>query len=256
MPFNEPLQYLSGFGNEFQSEALPGALPQLQNNPRICPYGLYAEQISGSAFTAPRHENRRSWLYRIRPSVTHEPFHPLNFPSEALTSDFSRGVVTPNQLRWRPFPIPEEGVDFLRGLFTICGAGRCVGGAGAAGRLLALHRRMPATPIYTCLSPLPSSNQLLQHLGQGRAGRPRLRRLRLHARHLPGQRRRRLSHRAAAGRAEPDHRVWAHGGGAGRDLRGTARRALLGGPPRGAGARLRARGVRRPLHAAGAGAHR
>lgn len=66
-------------GNEAQSEALPGALPVGQNNPRLCPYGLYAEQLSGTAFTAPRAHNQRSWLYRIRPSVTHEPFHPLSF---------------------------------------------------------------------------------------------------------------------------------------------------------------------------------
>lgn len=72
-------------GNEAQSEALPGALPEGQNNPRICPYGLYAEQLSGSPFTSPRSQNRRSWLYRIRPSVTHEPFHPLNFPGGRQT---------------------------------------------------------------------------------------------------------------------------------------------------------------------------
>lgn len=118
------LEYMSGFGNEFSSEALPGALPQVQNNPRVCPYGLYAEQLSGTAFTVPRKDSRRSWLYRIRPSVTHEPFHPDSFPNETLTSDFSTGVVTPNQLRWRPFPIPTQpGTDFMRGIFSVCGAG-------------------------------------------------------------------------------------------------------------------------------------
>src|SRR3546814_16563034 len=67
-----PSSYLSGFGNEFASEALPGALPLEQNSPQRCPYGLYAEQISGTPFTAPRAENRRSWLYRIRPPVQHQ----------------------------------------------------------------------------------------------------------------------------------------------------------------------------------------
>ena len=67
-----PLSYLSGFGNEFTSEALPGALPEGQNSPQRCPYGLYAEQLSGTPFTAPRAENKRSWLYRIRPSVKHQ----------------------------------------------------------------------------------------------------------------------------------------------------------------------------------------
>lgn len=73
---------------------------------------------------------RRTWLYRIRPSVTHEPFHPLNFPAETLTADFASGVVTPNQLRWRPWTIPAEPVDFVRGMFTVCGAGRCGRGPG------------------------------------------------------------------------------------------------------------------------------
>ncbi len=68
--------YQSGFGNEFATEALAGALPPAQNSPQRCPYGLYAEQFSGTAFTAPRHANRRSWLYRIRPAVTHAPFRP------------------------------------------------------------------------------------------------------------------------------------------------------------------------------------
>lgn len=72
-----------------------------------------------------RRSQRRTWLYRIRPSVTHEPFHPLNFPAETLTADFAHAVRTPNQIRWRPFPVPTEPVDFVRGLFTVCGAGRC-----------------------------------------------------------------------------------------------------------------------------------
>lgn len=78
---------------------MPGALPIGQNNPRQAPYGLYAEQLSGTPFTAPRREQRRSWLYRVRPSVTHEPFHPVDFPCETLTADFAQAHVTPNQLR-------------------------------------------------------------------------------------------------------------------------------------------------------------
>lgn len=80
-PYNLSLQYMSGFGNEFASEEprYKGALPVGQNSPQKCPFGLYAEQLSGSAFTAPRGENRRSWLYRLRPSVLHQPFKP--FPS-------------------------------------------------------------------------------------------------------------------------------------------------------------------------------
>ena len=66
-----------GFGNEFATEALPEALPKGQNNPQKCPYGLYAEQLSGTAFTAPREHNQRSWLYRIRPSAKHAGFRPV-----------------------------------------------------------------------------------------------------------------------------------------------------------------------------------
>jgi homogentisate 1,2-dioxygenase len=81
----EATPYLSGFGNEFATEALPGALPRGRNSPQRCPYGLYAEQFTGSAFTAPRALNRRSWLYRIRPAVTHQPFQRL--PHELLDAE-------------------------------------------------------------------------------------------------------------------------------------------------------------------------
>src|SRR5271157_2226821 len=74
------LHYQSGFGSEFASEALPGALPQGQNSPQRVAYGLYAEQFSGSAFTAPRHANRRSWLYRLRPALSHGAFHAYEAP--------------------------------------------------------------------------------------------------------------------------------------------------------------------------------
>lgn len=135
-------EYMQGFGNEFCSEAIPGALPQYQNNPRVCPYGLYAEQLSGTPFCVPRKDQRRSWLYRVRPSVTHEPFHPINFPVENLTADFAHGVVTPNQLRWSPFPIPSEPQDFVRGTFTLCGAGSAARKEGFAIHIYTANRSM------------------------------------------------------------------------------------------------------------------
>src|SRR5947208_15212156 len=95
-----PMRYQSGFCNEFATEALPGALPVGQNSPQKCPYGLYAEQISGTAFTAPRAANRRSWLYRIRPSAMHRPFERID--NGRLTSDFMDVAATPNQLPWDP----------------------------------------------------------------------------------------------------------------------------------------------------------
>lgn len=116
------LQYTSGFGNEFAAEAITGALPQGQNSPQKPPYGLYPEQFSGTAFTAPRASNRRTWTYRLRPSVTHKPFTEL--PSRLLRSGpFDEVPTTPNQLRWDPLPIPQEPTDFVDGIVTIAGNG-------------------------------------------------------------------------------------------------------------------------------------
>ena len=115
--------YLIGFGNEFATEALPGALPVGRNSPQRAPYGLYAEQLSGTAFTAPRHSNRRSWLYRIRPAAVHGTFAAL--PHDHFHSDFGVGPVAPAQLRWSPPPLPGEAqaMDFIDGLFTMAGNG-------------------------------------------------------------------------------------------------------------------------------------
>ena len=115
------LQYQSGFGNQFATEALSGALPQGRNSPQRVAYGLYAEQFSGTAFTAPRHANRRSWLYRIRPSVAHGEFR--RAADGRLTSRFGESGLPPNPLRWDPLPIPTEPTDFLAGLVTVGGNG-------------------------------------------------------------------------------------------------------------------------------------
>ena len=115
------LRYESGFGNHVATEALPGALPQGRNSPQRPAYGLYAEQFSGTAFTAPRHANRRSWLYRIRPAAVHGAFAPLD--GGRLTSRFDEVATPPTQLRWRPLPIPSEPTDFVAGLTTLGGNG-------------------------------------------------------------------------------------------------------------------------------------
>ncbi|KZC11520.1 Homogentisate 1,2-dioxygenase, partial [Dufourea novaeangliae] len=92
--------YLTGFGCEFSSEdeRCPGALPVGQNSPQKCPYGLYAEQLSGTAFTAPRSRNKRSWFYRIRPSVVHKRFVPYNDAAPRLVYSWDAGLTTPNQV--------------------------------------------------------------------------------------------------------------------------------------------------------------
>lgn len=126
------LRYQTGFGNELATEALPGALPEFRNSPQRCPYGLYAEQFSGTAFTAPRHTSRRSWLYRIRPAAVHEPFSRIN--SGGLAATFDPCLASPNQLRWSPLAIPSEPTDFVQGLISIGGSG-----APATQRGCAIH---------------------------------------------------------------------------------------------------------------------
>ena len=116
------LKYQSGFGNEFATEAVKGGLPEGQNAPQKAPLGLYTEQLSGTAFTAPRATNRRTWTYRIRPSVTHKPF------TETGTGLFRSGPFTelptpPNQMRWNPIPMPEKKTDFVDGIVTMGGSG-------------------------------------------------------------------------------------------------------------------------------------
>ena len=112
------LSYLAGFGNELQSEAIPGTLPQGQNSPQTPPRGLYTEQLSGSPFTAPRAQNRRSWLYRIRPSAMHKPFRQLE-NGLVRTAPCAEAAPSPNRLRWNPLPYPGTPADFIDGLVTI-----------------------------------------------------------------------------------------------------------------------------------------
>ncbi|WP_221351272.1 homogentisate 1,2-dioxygenase [Streptomyces beigongshangae] len=127
----EALTYLSGFGNEHSSEAVPGALPRGRNSPQRVPFGLYAEQLSGSAFTEPRAHNRRSWLYRIRPSAAHPPF--VRTDNGTLrTAPFTETVPDPNRLRWNPLPEPAPGTDFLAGLWTLGGNGDATQRTGMA----------------------------------------------------------------------------------------------------------------------------
>ena len=115
--------YQSGFGNEFATEAVAGALPVGRNSPQRAPHGLYAEQLSGTAFTAPRSHNRRSWLYRIRPAAVHRPFVALDHA--LLKSRFDEVATPPNQLRWNPMAMPTTPTDFVDGLVTMGGNDGC-----------------------------------------------------------------------------------------------------------------------------------
>jgi len=145
----ESPSYLSGFGNEFATEALPGALPEGRNSPQRCAYGLYAEQISGTAFTAPRASNRRSWLYRIRPAAQHRPF--VRIDGGSITSDFGAEPTPPNQLRWDPMPVPDAGstpLDFVDGLVTMAGNGDPHAQSGCGIHVYVANRSMADRYFY------------------------------------------------------------------------------------------------------------
>ena len=141
------LQHQSGFGSEHATEALPGALPQGQNSPQRAPYGLYAEQLSGTAFTAPRHANRRSWLYRLRPAVVHGTFRALD-ARLLRTAPFADAVTPPTQLRWDPLPLPAEATDFVEGLVTLAGNGDASLQTGIGIHLYCCNRSMRERHFY------------------------------------------------------------------------------------------------------------
>ena len=124
------LTYMSGFGNDFETESLPGALPVGRNSPQKCPYGLYAEQISGSPFTAPRDSNQRSWLYRIRPSVLHSGRFVKAEQGLWRTAPCAEYDMPPGQLRWSPTPIPDESLTLVQGVRTMTTAGDAGAQAG------------------------------------------------------------------------------------------------------------------------------
>ncbi|HWZ73970.1 MAG TPA: homogentisate 1,2-dioxygenase [Casimicrobiaceae bacterium] len=140
------VSYQSGFGNEFATEALAGALPAGQNSPQRAPYGLYAEQLSGTAFTAPRGANRRSWLYRIRPAAMHQPFRQLD--NTRFLSRFDEVPTPPDQLRWDPLPMPRTATDFVDGLVTIAGNGDPAAQSGCGIHMYGANRSMTDRFFY------------------------------------------------------------------------------------------------------------
>lgn len=139
--------YMSGFGNEFATEALPGALPAHRNSPQRVAYGLYAEQISGTAFTAPRSHNRRSWLYRIRPAAMHGSFTPVE--QSRIATGFEGLAPSPNQMRWSPLPMPDAPTDFIDGWVTMAGNGSPASMAGCAIHLYAANKPMSGRYFYS-----------------------------------------------------------------------------------------------------------
>ena len=137
------LAYMPGFGNDFETESLPGALPQGQNSPQKLNYGLYAEQLSGSPFTAPRGTNERSWLYRIRPSVRHSGrFKKIDYPHWKTAPHVADHSLALGQLRWSPLPAPTEELNFLQGIRTMTTAGDAMTQTGMSAHVYAFNADM------------------------------------------------------------------------------------------------------------------
>jgi len=143
----EDLIYQTGFGSHFETEAVDNSLPIGQNSPQKPPHGLYAEQLSGSAFTTPRHQTLRSWLYRIRPSVGHSEFTKVEHAYIAA-APFNNAPTNPTQCRWEPLPYPDEPTNFIQGLRTYAGHGSAASMSGAAIHLYAINQSMQNNYFY------------------------------------------------------------------------------------------------------------
>lgn len=142
--------YMSGFGNGFETEALPGALPLGRNSPQRCAYGLYAEQLSGSPFTAPRTTNERSWLYRIRPTVAHwGEFKEIDAGNWKTAPQEDIGTpIAP--IRWDPMPLPNQSLSFIEGMHTFTTAGDAYSSAGMGTHIYTATRSMVDEYFYNC----------------------------------------------------------------------------------------------------------
>ena len=136
-------RYQTGFANQFESEALPGALPQGRNSPQRPAFGLYAEQISGTAFTVPRADNRRSWLYRMRPSAAHAAFTLMLDMREKTDAPPS-----PNRMRWAPMAMPDQPIDLLESIRPMLFNGDPHALTGAAFNTYACNRSMGARAFF------------------------------------------------------------------------------------------------------------
>lgn len=166
----QELRYLAGFANELASEAVPGALPKGQNAPQVPPKGLYIEQLSGTPFTSPRAENRRSWLYRVRPSAMHKPFRRID-DGLIRTAPCAEAEPSPNRLRWDPLPFPDAPADFVESLTTIGTNGDASAGAGIGIHIYHAARSMADRVFYDAdgeLLIVPQQGSLLLRTEFGR----------------------------------------------------------------------------------------
>ncbi|MDH3306787.1 MAG: homogentisate 1,2-dioxygenase [Acidimicrobiia bacterium] len=148
MDARDTLEYQSGFGNEFATEAEPGGLPIGQNNPQKPPLGLYTEQLSGTAFTVANAENRRNWHYRIRPSVRHAWQFTEVDRHHVRTAPTRESDPPIGQLRWNPPPFPDGDTNFLTGLHTVCTNGDAHLQTGMAAHIYMATQPMESTYFY------------------------------------------------------------------------------------------------------------
>ena len=152
---SENLSYMPGFGNDFETEALPDALPQGQNSPQKCNYGLYGEQLSGTAFTAPSHQNERTWCYRIRPSVKHSNrYKKIDLPYWKTAPNVDPDVVSLGQYRWDPIANSKKNLTWLNGMRTMTTAGDVNIQTGMASHIYLVNTSMENTYFYSADSEL------------------------------------------------------------------------------------------------------
>lgn len=156
--------YMPGFGNDFETEALPGALPKGMNSPQKCAYGLYGEQLSGTAFTAPSHQNERTWCYRIRPSVKHVGrFEKIDVPYWKSAPHVLEDVTSLGQYRWDPIPHTEDALTWITGMRTVTTAGDVYTQAGMASHVYLVTESMVDAYFFSADSELlvvPQEGQL------------------------------------------------------------------------------------------------
>lgn len=166
----DELSYLSGFGNEHETEALPNALPKGQFSPQKVKYGLYAEQFNSTAFTAPRDKNRRTWTYRIRPSIAMGDFTPID-NGLIRTAPITEVAAPPNVMRWDALPIPSKPTDFIDGLTTIAANGDANTQTGIGIHVYSVNTDMDKRFFYNAdgeLLIVPQQGQLLAYTELGK----------------------------------------------------------------------------------------
>ena len=150
-----PTKYMPGFGNDFETEALPGALPQGRNSPQKCNYGLYGEQLSGTAFTAPNHQNERTWCYRIRPSVKHSHrYTKIDVPHWKSAPNIVDDIVSLGQYRWDPIPHSKADQNWIEGIRTMTTAGDVNTQVGMASHVYLVTQSMHNEYFYSADSEL------------------------------------------------------------------------------------------------------